>query len=323
MKLSREKTEYCIFSRDKKDKEVINLKLGNHQLKYNKNPKVLGLILDKQLNFNNHIEYIIKRAKRSLGIIREIKGIAKIPTKVLIQIYDSMVWSVFNYARSVWQIGNTNSLEKINEVQRKGLALCLDLPTQSGLEALEVVSSILPVDLRREEIAIRQLSKINSYKNTIPNKGKLEVWKEIEEPERHISPLGQMYQQAKDMKTTENIDVNCIEPQYEYQGLVSTIHPPDYWRNLGSSKSRTEQEEEAGKRIILNLLNNQPSNSAVAFTDGSCSGVTYSFFPHTHFSSRKNEYILSFPPEKLVYTEIFPRKNEYILNFPPGNPSMC
>ena len=76
-----------------------------------------------------------------------------------------------------------------------------------------------------------------------------------------------MYQQAEDMKTTENIDVNCIEPQYEYQGLVSTIHPPDYWRNLGSSKSRTKQEEEAGKKIILDLLNNQPSNSAVAFTD--------------------------------------------------------
>ena len=48
-----------------------------------------------------------------------------------------------------------------------------------------------------------------------------------------------MYQQAEDMKTTENIDDNCMEPQYEYQGLVSTILPPDYWRNLGSSKSRT------------------------------------------------------------------------------------
>jgi hypothetical protein len=83
---------------------------------------------------------------------------------------------------------------------------------------------------------IRQLGKINSYKNTIPIKRKLEVWKEIEEPERHISPLGKMYQQAEDMKTTENINANCIEPQYEYQGLVSTIHPPDHWRNLGNSK---------------------------------------------------------------------------------------
>jgi hypothetical protein len=60
----------------KKEKEVINSKIGNHQLKYNKNPKMLGFILDEQLNFNNHIEYIIKRAKRSLGIIREIKRIA-------------------------------------------------------------------------------------------------------------------------------------------------------------------------------------------------------------------------------------------------------
>ena len=148
MKLSSEKTEYCIFSRDKKDKDVINLKPGNHQLKYNKKPKILGLILDEQLNFNNHIEYIIKRAKSSLGIIREIKGIAKISTKVLIQIYDSMVCSIFNYASSVWQIGNTNSLEKINEVQRS--TSIVSGPTQSSLEALEVVSSTLPVDLRRE-----------------------------------------------------------------------------------------------------------------------------------------------------------------------------
>jgi hypothetical protein len=28
-------------------------------------------------------------------------------------------------------------------------------------------------------------------------------------------------------------------------------------------------------------------------------GVTYSFFPHTHFSPRKNEYILRFPPGKM------------------------
>jgi hypothetical protein len=68
------------------------------------------------------------------------------------------------------------------------LILGPDIP-QSSLEALEVVSSTLPVDLRREEIAIRQLGKINSYKNTIPIKRMLEVCEEIEEPERHISPL--------------------------------------------------------------------------------------------------------------------------------------
>ena len=47
-------------------------------------------------------------------------------------------------------------------------------------------------------------------------------------------------------------------------------------------------------------------------------------FPHTHFSPRKNEHMLSFPPgkmsiywdyppEKWVYTEFSPRKSKYVL----------
>ena len=38
---------------------------------------------------------------------------------------------------------------------------------------------------------------------------------------------------------------------------------------------------------------------------------------HTHFSPRKNEYILVFPPERSVYTHFSPRKDQYILIFPP------
>ena len=41
-------------------------------------------------------------------------------------------------------------------------------------------------------------------------------------------------------------------------------------------------------------------------------GVTYSFFPHTHFSPQKNEYneyILSFPPGKMsIYRDFPPEK---------------
>lgn len=66
MKISRDKTEFCVFSREKQDKETIKLRIDNQQLKYHKNPKVLGMILDEQLTFNEHLEYSTKRAKRSL-----------------------------------------------------------------------------------------------------------------------------------------------------------------------------------------------------------------------------------------------------------------
>ncbi|CAG2213981.1 unnamed protein product [Mytilus edulis] len=199
-------------------------------------------------------------------VIREIKGIALVPTKTL----DSLVCSIFNYASSIWQSSTSSHLDKLNEIQRKGLALCLDLPSQSSLEALEVLSGTLPIDLRREEMAIRELGKINSYSNNVPIKRKFEIWKEEENPEKFISPLGKMYQQTEDMRDTELVDINKIEPQYEYQGLVSVIRAPDYWRNIGSSKSRTTAQIEEGKQIISEQLKSQTPNTAVAFTDGSC-----------------------------------------------------
>ncbi|CAG2218337.1 RNASEH1 [Mytilus edulis] len=81
-----------------------------------------------------------------------------------------------------------------------------------------------------------------------------------------------MYQQTEDMRDTELVDINKIEPQYEYQGLVSVIRAPDYWRNIGSSKSRTTAQIEEGKQIISEQLKSQTPNTAVAFTDGSCLG---------------------------------------------------
>ena len=138
------------------------------------------------MKFNKHVEFMYKTAKRSLGVIREVKGIAKIPTKSIIMIYQSLVGSIFTYASCVWQTGNSSELNKLNEVQRKGLALCLDMPTKSSLEVLEVISGVLPLDLRRQEMAVRDLAKIYSYNNLTPIKRKLEAWNEEENPEEHI-----------------------------------------------------------------------------------------------------------------------------------------
>ncbi|VDI32901.1 Hypothetical predicted protein [Mytilus galloprovincialis] len=113
MKLSVEKTEYCIFSKSIQNTTSVLLKLGNGTLKHNNNPKILGVTLDQKLTFNTHIDNVLKTAKRSLGIIREIKGIANIPTKRLIEIYQSLVCSTITYASCVWQIGNSTNLHKL------------------------------------------------------------------------------------------------------------------------------------------------------------------------------------------------------------------
>lgn len=101
-------------------------------------------------------------------MLREIKGIGDIKTKFLIQIYTAMIGSLLQYASSVWQTGNDDHLCRLNAIQRKGLAICLGLLSTASLESLEVMAGVLPLDLRREEMAIREIAKLTSYSSKIP-----------------------------------------------------------------------------------------------------------------------------------------------------------
>ena len=90
------------------------------------------------------------------------------------------------------------SLEKI---QRKGLALCLGVPGTAGLIALEVEAGVKPLELRREELAIRQAAKEN---DTCINKA-WNTYTESELMERKISPFGKMNIQIADMISNTGI----------------------------------------------------------------------------------------------------------------------
>jgi len=268
--LNVDKTEYCIFSRQKSHPGQVFLQLGNKPLKYNPYPKLLGVTLDEKLNFSQHIQNIERKAGKSLGMLREIRGIANIKTKFLLQIYNSLVGSQFQYASCVWQNGNKEHLNKLNSIQRKGLSIVLGLPPTASLEVMEVMGGVLPLELRREETAIRDIGKVNSYSTKLPIKNQLDNWRKKETPERHITPLGQMSLQAEEMRKETNIDVKNIEPEFEYHGLRASKSPPEYWRNLGSSKTRSKEQEQAGKELIKKKVSETSENAAIAFTDGSC-----------------------------------------------------
>ncbi|CAG2212552.1 unnamed protein product [Mytilus edulis] len=269
--LSIEKTEYCIFSRNGPIKKM-NLQLEGKLLKYNCNPKILGVTLDEKLSFLKHIENVEQKAHKAISLLRMIKGVAKISTKILLQIYQSIVLSTLEYASSVWQTCETNITDKLNKIQRKGLAICLNVTPTSSVETLEVVSGILPIHLRREEIATRTLAKINSYDISIPIKQILDDWKTIDIPEKYVSPVGKMILQAEDMKVCTGVDVNGIEAEFQFNGIQRYKSPPDYWKNLGNSKSRSTDQKNVGKHIIMEKLSHLPANSCIAFTDGSCLG---------------------------------------------------
>ena len=47
---------------------------------------------------------------------------------------------------------------------------------------------------------------------------------------------------------------------------------PKYWRNLGSSKTRTQEQGRLSRDVIEEIIRSCDADTTIAFTDGSCMG---------------------------------------------------
>ena len=92
-----------------------------------------------------------------MNSLRKVKETEIIMSSCMLHLYKALIQPKLEYVASVWQIGNCSGLAKI---QRKGLALCLGIPGTVGLEALDVEAGVKTLELRREELAVRQEAKI-------------------------------------------------------------------------------------------------------------------------------------------------------------------
>ena len=79
--------------------------------------------------------------------------------------------------------------------------------------------------------------------------------------------------QVADMSTNTDISLHSLEKEFNFiHSLQPTKRPIEYWQNLGSTKSRTAEQEKLSREVIDGLIENSDAETAVAFTDGSCLG---------------------------------------------------
>ena len=132
----------------------------------------------------------------------------------------------------------------LEEVQRKALCLCLDSYATSGREALEVELGIKPLSIRRQELAIREGAKIISKSDQVLIKKSWHDWKLNIDNERFLSPFGKIQLQLEDLSPETGTTTFNIEPEFSFEeSLQPSKRRPEYWDRLGSSKSRTEEQQ--------------------------------------------------------------------------------
>jgi hypothetical protein len=97
--------------------ERIKYKMGDTELKIVNEEKDLGVVIDKDLSFEQHINAKVKTANKVMGIIRRTYKYLNIET--FKKLYVGLVRPHLEYAQAIWSPYKKSQLDKLEQVQRR------------------------------------------------------------------------------------------------------------------------------------------------------------------------------------------------------------
>ena len=138
--------------------EFPHLKIDNQQLELVTSHKVLGLVIQNNLKWNNHIESIVAKASKRLHILGVLCW-GGIEITDLITIYAALIWSLPEYCCVVWHHALPFYLsQEVECIQKRALKIIV--PALSYSEALQFLN-LRTLDERHNEICVKTLEKIS------------------------------------------------------------------------------------------------------------------------------------------------------------------
>ena len=166
LSLSWEKTNFIIFhSPKKKIDNVTDLKVYENSIKRVKSVKYLGMCIDEELKWDEHVNNLCSTLSRNFSMFYSIRSLLTDDLKR--QLYFSMVYSRILYGIVLYGMCRNNLLNKVQVIQNKLLKVLYKLPTRTDTDLLHSNLNFLKVkDICKFQIQIFVYESIN--KTCIP-----------------------------------------------------------------------------------------------------------------------------------------------------------
>lgn len=121
--------------------------------------KSLGVFIDDKLNWNSHIEKLIKKIASGIGAIKRVRHL--VPQVTLHHIYQSLVQPHFDYCNIVWGNSGVTLQEKLQKLQNRAARVLTfsdyDTDVNHLLETLGWVSLIRQQQFQRATMVFKSL----------------------------------------------------------------------------------------------------------------------------------------------------------------------
>lgn len=154
------KTEVtCFHLNNKMAERKLNVYFENTLLTHNKNPRYLGVTLDRTLSFNVHISKTVEKLKTRNNIIQKLCGSTwGASASTLRSSAMGLVYSVAEYCAPVWL--NSAHVKKIDAQLNNTMRMIAGVIKSTPTQWLPVLSHIPPPHLRRTNTLLNEYKKI-------------------------------------------------------------------------------------------------------------------------------------------------------------------
>src|SRR5271156_12170 len=170
--------------------------LGGVQLKFAPHTRVLGVLFDKQLTGEAHVDLVRDKCQKRLNVLRALTGVMKgLNVNRLLALYRGYVRSLLDYGASAMNHIADSTRAKLEVIENKGLRLILGALPATATVALQAEAYEFPLKTRWACINTRILAR-EVYHGRRP-----QVFREVEVSQSHAK----RFQEAnfKERKTLE------------------------------------------------------------------------------------------------------------------------
>ena len=87
--------------------------------------KLLGVCVDQDLSFNEHVEQLCRKPTKRIGLLRSIKQYLPLNERILF--YNTTIKPVFLYGRAVWSSTPKCNIRRIFRLQKRAARVILGL----------------------------------------------------------------------------------------------------------------------------------------------------------------------------------------------------
>ena len=125
--------------------------------------KFLGVVFDKKLTFESHINQLKHSCQKALDVLKVVGHTDwGADRTVLLRLYRSLIRSKLDYACIVWGSASKSHLQGLNTIHHQGLRICLGAFRTSPTESLYVEAGEPSLKNRRKKLTMNYALKLKS-----------------------------------------------------------------------------------------------------------------------------------------------------------------